>query len=170
MPIQGRRRSADIYFNDPNRQTYVRNCTITNWGSGIKIESATQRPQLVAGNLITDCSGYGIELTSTSWVGLIGPNRIRDCALGNTNVITGTDWANAGRILPLNTTDTGGPETDYANAAAGNYTLLSASPGHNANYPKNSDFGCYGAPDSGGTGGGTAVFNPLATTIIESVP
>jgi hypothetical protein len=164
--IKGAGGGAGIYFAD-SRPCYIRNCTVTNWQDGVFWNTTTpDQLSWIAGNMLTDNSRYGINLsTGTQWCGIIGPNRVRDNVSGDTNSAT-LDWANAGRILPLVTTDTGGPETDYTNASGNDYSLIATSPAKDANRPKNSDLGAFGLPTTTG-GGGTSVFNPLGQFIIR---
>ena len=165
--IKGPGTGSGLLLDTNSKAATIRNCTITGWTDGILFSSSTgDIPSLLCGNMLTDNSGYGINFTTANFVALIGPNRTRDNALGDTNNFAG-NWLQCGRIFPLVTTDTGGPETDYVNAAANNYNLIPASPGKGANRPSVSDLGPYGLPDPAG-GGGAAVFNPLAQTIIRS--
>jgi hypothetical protein len=121
---------------------------------------------MIWGNMVTDNSGYAINGTSNG-MAYIGPNRVRDNTSGT--IVTGinsSNWLAIGRFWPLTTTDTGGPESDYVNAASGDYNLVSTSPAVGSSYPKYADFGAYPLQNTGG-GGGAAVFNPLAQTIIR---
>ena len=159
--IKGAGAGAGIYFTG-NKAVLVRNCTISNWQDGIYWNVASNdRQAWIAGNMLTDNSRYGINV-GAGWIGIVGPNRVRDNVTGNTNT---HDWFLAGRIIPFVTTDTGGASTDYTNVATNDYSLIQASPGKGVNIPKISDHGAYGLPDP--SGGGTAVFNPLAKTIIR---
>lgn len=163
--IKGAGGGTGVYYDDSNRMINLRNCTITGWQDGIWYNTAnTDNLNWIAGNMITDNSRYGVNINA-SWCGIIGPNRTRDNVSGDTS-IPGENWALAGRIFPLVTTDTGGPETDYTNAAANDYSLIAASPAKDANRPKNSDLGCYGLPTTV-TGGGSALFHPLKPFIIR---
>jgi hypothetical protein len=164
--IKGAGSGAGLYA-DGNKVITIRNCTITGWQDGIFWNTpSNDRTAWIAGNMITDNSRYGINLsTGTAWVGLIGPNRTRDNVSGDTSSST-LDWSQTGRIIPLVTTDTGGPATDYVNTSVNNYNLIQASPGKGVNVPKISDLGAYGLPDPSG-GGGSAVFHSLENFIIQ---
>lgn len=163
--IKGAGAGAGLYF-DASRPVAVRNCTIAGWQDGLLWNTASSDYlSWLAGNMITDNARYGVNI-SAAWAGIIGPNRVRDNVTGNTSNAT-LDWTQAGRILPLVTIDTGGPETDYVTAASNNYNLIPASPAKGVNIPKTSDLGAYGLADP--AGGGT-VFNPLAQTIIRPAP
>jgi hypothetical protein len=160
--VKGNGGIAGIHAEYDNRNGFIRNNTILGFVDAFYV-ATTQSPLIVAGNMITDNSGYAFNLVGNSCPILIGPNRIRDNALGSINL--GGNYTDCGRIYPTITTDTGGPETDYVNAAAGDYNLISASPGKEANTWKWSDIGAFQRKDAGG--GGAAVFNPLAQTIIR---
>ena len=165
--IKGPGTGSGIYFDGSNPCCNLRNNTIVGWTDGVKFNnSVSEHPNWICGNMITDCAGYGVNFTTTSMESIIGPNRTRDNALGDTNNAA-QNWLQAGRIIPLVTTDTGGPTSDYVNPATNDYNLIPASPGKGVNVPKISDMGAYGLPDPAGGGGGTAVFNPLGTTIIK---
>lgn len=155
-----------MYTDQTNRGNSIRNCTITGWVDGIRVTGPLTEPTWFAGNMITDCSGYAVNLASLSWMGILGPNRVRDCALGILPASV-PDWSQAGRIIPLVTTDTGGPESDYVNAATNDYSLVSTSPARNVNLPPWSDMGAYDMKDPTGGGGGTALFHPLKPFIIH---
>jgi hypothetical protein len=166
--IKGAGGPQGVLGDSANRQPTIRNNTIAGWVDGIKLTASTATNYLssISGNMITDCTGYAINVPA-GWCGIIGPNRVRDCTLGILPATT-SEWTNGGRIIAVVTTDTGGPETDYVSAAANNYNLISGSPGKAVNRPIYADMGAYNAQDTGG--GGTAVFNPLLTTIIEAAP
>lgn len=97
--------------------------------------SATLRTTIV-GNMMTD-SAYAVkslyqptgDLPITRYY-----NRTRD----NTSADTGfTEWPSIGEV----TTDTGGPETDYVNAAGNDFRLISTSPAKGAGVPAYIDIG-----------------------------
>ena len=164
--IKGAGAGAGIYF-DGGRPCYVRNCTVTGWQDGVFWNTTTpDSMSWICGNMLTDNNRYGINLSTGSvWCGIIGPNRTRSNVSGDTSAST-FDWANAGRILPLITTDTG---SDYTNAALNDYTLISSSPAIAENRPKYSDLGAYGLEHSAG-GGALTVLHPLIPQIIRPAP
>jgi hypothetical protein len=162
--IKGAGGAVGININDSNRAPFIRNNTITGWQDGIYFNQSMNHPSFSCGNMITDNARYGVNFATATCPGIVGVGRVRDNVSGDIN--NGTqDWLQAGRIIPMVTTDTGGPETDYVNAAANDYSLIAASPGKGTNRPKIADMGPYGLPDP--SGGGAAVFNPLAQTIIR---
>jgi hypothetical protein len=92
---------------------------------------------LLLNNHVTDCSKWIDNLHSaTAAISVIeGYNRIRDV----TTPRTGVETVTIGEV----TTDTGGAETDYTNAAGGNFILISGAPGRAAGSPQNTDIGAY---------------------------
>ena len=94
---------------------------------------------------------------------VLGPNRFRDNVTGA--IATFGNYITAGRIFTQVTADTGGDETDYVNAAANDYNLISASPGKATNTWKYADMGAFQRQES--VGGGT-IFNPLGQTLIRA--
>lgn len=71
-------------------------------------------------------------------------NRTRD----NTSADSGFgDWPEYGAV----TTDTGGAETDYTDAASGDFTLISGAPGEDAGFPAYADIGAYQGSAAGGS-------------------
>lgn len=155
-----------IMGDNSNRQPAIRNCTIAGWVDGIKLTTATSYASWFSGNMITDCSGYAINVPA-AWCGIIGPNRVRDCTSGSLPATT-SEWTGAGRIIALVTTDTGGPETDYTDASTNDYSLISASPGKEVNIPKFADMGAYQRKESGALLMGNR--HPLIPQIIRPAP
>jgi hypothetical protein len=164
--IKGNGGAFGINSDQSDRVAYVRNNTITGFTDAIRWSAVTDWPSFICGNMITDNAGYALNMLNVGDMILIGPNRTRDNALGVAGGAA-AQWADTGRLVPLVTTDTGGPETDYANAASNDYNLIAASPARNQNVPRFTDLGAYDNKDAAGGGGGTAVFNPLAQTIIR---
>lgn len=82
----------------------------------------------VIGNHLTDGSAYGIDSQYAATANLsavISYNRFRDNTSGTSNGFadwaTATDWGNV-------TTDTGGAETDFVAASAGDFNLVPNAP------------------------------------------
>ena len=104
--------------------------TIYSAGSGgiLGPNAAMTAPSLYLDNHVTDCTGYAFDSAykSTAEVpAIFACNRTRDNSSGP---IDGhDDWAST--ALNHQTTDTGGPETDYANAGSGDFNLISGAPG-----------------------------------------
>jgi hypothetical protein len=77
-------------------------------------------------NHITDSTGYAFDSAYKATAdnpGIFAYNRTRDNTSG---AIDGFgDWPLVNHV----TTDTGGPETDYVNAASGDFNLISGAPG-----------------------------------------
>jgi len=73
-------------------------------------------------------------------------NRLRDITTARTGIITVT----IGEV----TTDTGGPETDYVDAAGGNLRLISTSPAVSVGMAPYMDIGAYQRQPSAASGGG----------------
>ena len=164
--IRGAGGGYGIYSDgDTNRHAYVRNNTITGWADAVRVTGALDSLLYLGGNIVTDNSGYAFNMMSVNGEVIIGPNRTRDNVLGDVNGVS--QWAFAGRMFPTVTTDTGGPETDFVNAAAGDYRLIAGSPARNTNVPKWSDLGAYDYKESGGA---AAVFHPLLPQIIRPAP
>jgi hypothetical protein len=162
--IKGAGGSRGIEVNDQIPTLF--NNTITNWQDGIYFTSTQDRMPVVWGNMVTDNSGYAINGTSNA-MAFVGPNRVRDNTSGTIAAgINGSTWLSIGRFWPLTTTGSGA-SADYVNAASSDYNLVSSSVAVGNNYPKYADFGAYPLQNTGG-GGGSAVFNPLAQTIIRS--
>lgn len=167
--FKGAGAGAGIYM-DSSKAELIRNNIITGWQDGIYWNTASSsRLSWVAGNMITDNSRYGVNV-SAAWIGIIGPNRTRDNVTGDTSNAT-LDWTQTARILPLVTTDTGGPETDYVAAASNNYNPVSATaPGIAQNRPKFSDMGAYGLQHPTGGALAAGVMHPLLPQIIRPAP
>jgi hypothetical protein len=162
--IKGAGGSRGIEITDNIPTLY--NNTITNWQDGIYLSSTQDRMPMIWGNMVTDNSGYAINGTSNG-MAYIGPNRVRDNVSGTIVAgINSSNWLAVGRFWPLTTTDTGAATSDYTNPASGDYNLVSTSPAVGSSYPKYADHGAYPLQNTGG--GGTAVFNPLAQTIIRA--
>ena len=161
--LKGANGPQGIDVTPNNRESYIRNNTIVGFQQGIRVYS-DDAPTVVSGNMITGNSDWGIKEGSVNSALVLGPNRFRDNVSGN--IATFGNYLTAGRIFAQVTTDTGGDETDYVNAAGGDYNLISASPGKATNTWKYADMGAFQRQEATG-GGGATVFNPLAQTIIR---
>jgi hypothetical protein len=117
-----------INFETVGNQPLISNCTFYNFGTCILVPNAGTTQNLVlVNNHATDSSKWLDNLfIGTATYDIIEVNsRTRD----NTTPRTGFgDSLNIAEV----TTDTGGPETDYENAAAGDITLIAAAPGVDA--------------------------------------
>lgn len=139
-----------ISLTGVNAYTIISCNTITACGGdGIDIVTGTAVTHIIANNIITDNGGYGIDFNSAAVASVLANNRYRDNTSGNINL--GTDWVTATNWGAV-TTDTGGPETDYVDAASDNYNLIAASPAVNAGLPLNAAIGALQRDQSGGGG------------------
>lgn len=120
-------------------------------GDGINVVTGTTGRQTIMGNHITDQKAYGINLVSAANAAFLAYNRLRDNVSGGIN--SGTDWA-AGTSLGHVTTDTGSVETDYMNAASGDFRLIATAAGVLGSFPYARDIG---AAQSQSGGGGTLI-------------
>ncbi len=105
----------------------IANCA----GDGINVLTGTTGLQCFVGNMITDNTGDGIDMVSTSNGAFAAYNRTRDNASGYANA---GDWITASQFGDV-TTDTGGASTDYTNAGSQDYTLIDGSPATNTAFP-----------------------------------
>jgi hypothetical protein len=140
-----------ITNNSSNVGFIVGNTIVGGSSDGIAL-AVTAGVQLIVNNCITDNSGFGINLNNSGATAMIGFNRTRDNGAG---AISGaTDWVSAAGWGAV-TTDTGGPETDYTNASATDYRLISTSPAISVGIPSYRDMG---ALQHQATGGGSYIF------------
>lgn len=117
--------------------------TIVGGGAdGINVVTSTTQNQLLVGNQITDNTGDGINMVSTSNGAFAANNRFRDNASTYNNF---GDWITATSYNDV-TTDTGGPETDYMNFSGNDYNLIWESPARGAGNPLYADIGALQAP------------------------
>lgn len=165
--IKGAGGGIGIWQNSNQWPFMALNNTIVGWTDAVKITADAQWASLLWGNMVTDNAGYGVNGTVAGNMIFVGPNRTRDNVLGDFSGTTAPDWTTCGRFWPLVTTDTGGPETDYANAAANDYNLVTASPGRQQNRPLWLDLGAYDKKDP--VAGGGALFHPLVPFIVKGV-
>jgi hypothetical protein len=124
-------------------------CTFYNLATAIELANAAHaRGPIITNCHATDCTKWIDNLyTGTSAVACIEHNnRTRD----NTTPRTGVgDGVNAGEV----TTDTGGIATDYVDAGAGNFRLITGAPGLEAGMIAYSDIGAYQKQPSASGGG-----------------
>lgn len=118
-------------------------------GDAIDIVTGTTVTHLISNNIFTDNGGYAIDFNNAAVASVLSNNRYRDNTSGNINL--GTDWVTATNWGAV-TTDTGGPETDYVDAASDNYNLIASSPAVNAGLPLNAAIGALQRDQSGGGG------------------
>lgn len=121
--------------------------TITGASDAINVVTATTSPQCIGMNMLTDNSGYGINMVSTTNFGLIYYNRTRANTSGAIN--SGTGWVNAASYGEVTT----GSSSDYVNSATGDYRLIAASPAAGAGYPKYGSMGALQRDASASAGG-----------------
>lgn len=94
----------------------------------------------------TDSGKFLNQQYASGQAWILGYNRTRD----NTNADTGlNDWPGYGRV----TTDTGGAETDYTNAAGGDFSLIASSPAKGAGIPPYIDIGASQRQEPAASGG-----------------
>ena len=102
-------------------------CTFYNLGTALRLPNVVAVSAiLLTNNHVTDCAKYIDNLYVTDEDVLFElNNRTRDNITPRTGVFQGVL---AGEVI----TDTGGAETDYVNAGAGDFNLISGAPGINA--------------------------------------
>jgi hypothetical protein len=107
-------------------QTIMGNTIYGGKGIGFKDVAFTVL-SVIVNNHVTDNADWGIvNLNASGSPILLAHNRTRDTSSGA--VSWNGDWDNATMWNHV-TTDTGGPETDYVNAAGNNFNLISGAPG-----------------------------------------
>ncbi len=112
--------------------------TIVGGGAdGINVVTGTTTTNILIGNMITDNTGDGIDMVSTSNGAYVANNRFRDNA--NTYNNAG-NWITATSYNDV-TVDTGGPSTDYVASGSNDYNLIYASPATSAGNPAFADIG-----------------------------
>lgn len=125
----------------------IGNTIVGNTGSGININTGSTVLDVVVGNMITDNGGYGIDGVSAANAVFAAYNRTRDNTSGALNLAT--DWLAATTYSHV-TTDTGGQATDYVNAGANDYTLISSSPAKGVGLFAHRDIGAVQHADASG--------------------
>lgn len=135
--------NTGIQFLATSAKIKVKNCTFYNLTTAISFPNLvnSHHHQLV-NNICTDCGEFVNSLYSATAAhgAILINNRTRD----NTSANTGLEIVEIGSI----TTDTGGAETDYVNAAAGNLRLISTSPAKATAMPAYMDCGAYQIQES----------------------
>lgn len=134
--------AAGILLGATNQTGFIIDNTIVGYIVGIKYLSGMTVITCAMGNMITDCTTYGIDFIASDTAVLTGWNRMRD---NGTATNSGAGWFAATNFKPV-TTDTGGPETDYVDSAANNYDLKIMgipSPAVGAGIPEFSSIGAH---------------------------
>lgn len=122
----------------------VHNNTIYNCGGdGIDIAAGNTTIVKFVANHITNCGGYGINFNGATCEAVIIANRFRDNTSGN--ISGAADWT-SGTNWRVVTTDTGGAETDFTNAASKDFSLVAGSPGIGGAPGYLTDIGAWGTP------------------------
>jgi hypothetical protein len=134
----------DVAF-DALRPINIRHSTFYNLGTAIRPQSFAPGSTIyLSHNHATDCSKWidNLYAATANITSIEFYNRLRDI----TTPRTGVEAIIVGEI----TTDTGGAATDYEDAGAGDFHLITAAPGYNAGVD-GSDIGAYQTdPPSGG--------------------
>lgn len=125
------------------------NTIVGNGGDAIRVVTGSTVTHQIWGNMITDNTGAGVNAVSTGNSVVLGYNRYRDN--GGGNVANGGDWTTVTDFGSV-TTDTGGPETDYQNAAGNDYRLIASSPARSAGLPASASMGALQPAATGGSG------------------
>lgn len=128
--------------------TTVIGCTFYGIGTCVRLPNAANVGVLVfINNCATDSSAWiSSQYSATANMAAIEMNnRTRDV----TTLLTGIEPIAVGEV----TTDTGGPETDYVDAAAGNFRLISTSPAVGVALTPYMSMGAYQLAAGGGGGG-----------------
>lgn len=114
---------------------------------GVAIVTTSTALHCFANGMLTDNGAFGINFTSAAAEAVIASMRYRDNTSGPTNL--GTDWVSA-TSWDIVSTDTGGPETDYTDAATQDFRLISASPAKAAGILPYLDIGALQRQEAGG--------------------
>ncbi len=132
-----------IVTNNVSAQPFVRNNTIVGCtGDGINYVTASTGLQYVVGNMITDNSGDGIDMTQTTMAAFVAYNRLRDNANSFANAgdwITATSYGQAS----TDTGTTGTTATDYTNYGGNIFSLINTSPATSASQPPSASAGAF---------------------------
>ncbi len=145
--------SVGIDLLDDQINSVIYGNTIHNVGIAIRSPNeANVSFSFYINNHITECDEYiDNQYSATASKVII---EINNRTKNNTTARTGIgDGIAVGEI----TTDTGGDETDFVNAGAGNFRLISAAPGKAAGMVEFADCGAYQREEAGGGGGGMIV-------------
>ena len=134
----------------------VTNCTFHNLAAGIQTTSAHTGGMIILSGCHCTDGTYLIDNTTTIAVYDIN-NRTRDLTSGKA---TGAELITTKAV----TTDTGGAETDFVDAANGNFRLLTTAPGYNARFNGGDIGGLQTDPPAGGGGGSALLLGGLGQT------
>lgn len=127
--------------------------TFYNLDTAVRLPNAVNAGFITTiNNCCTDCgkwinSQYSATATMSA---IIANNRTRDI----TTLLTGIEGVEFGEV----TTDTGGPDTDYVNANAGNFRLIATAPGIGTGLVAYMDIGAYQRVAEAGSSGGSFTF------------
>ena len=132
------------------------NCIIDNTivgcaGDGIDMITGSTNLQFIAGNMITDNTGNGVDLVSSANAVFMAANRFRDNAA---SVNSGSDWVTATRYMGVDSGTTGDTSTDYENYGAFDFRLKNTSPATSAGIPLKASIGANQRDQTGAGGGG----------------
>lgn len=122
-------------------------------GDGINVVAGNTRLNSVTNCMMTDNTGWAVNLNNANVSCILGNNRYRDNTSGNVNL--GTGWATATNHGAV-TTDTGGATTDYVAPVTFDYRLIAASPATSAAQPASASMGALQRTQTGGGGGQTS--------------
>lgn len=118
-------------------------------GDGINIVDSSTVFALIQNNIITDNGGWAIDLNNTSTGAIVKHNRFRDNVSGQVN---GGSQLYTEMVFGNVTTDTGGPETDYVDAAGLDFRLIASSPAVSVAIPAAMSMGALQRDQTGGGG------------------
>ena len=121
-------------------------------GDGIDVITGTTVLQFIAGNMITDQTGVGIDMVSAANAGFMAYNRLRD---NSASINSGTDWVAATSYGHQDTGTTGTTATDYVDYAGNDFRLVPTSPATSANLPAKGSIGAL-QRDQTSSGGASA--------------
>lgn len=125
-----------ISVNSTTGSSLIYGNTIVGGSSdGINVITANTALQGIFNNLITDNTGFGINMVSAANGGFLAYNRTRNNTAGAIN--SGTDWVAATTYAHV-TTDLG---TDYTSSGTNDYSLLVTSPAKGAGWFSSLDIG-----------------------------
>jgi hypothetical protein len=124
---------------------YVGNCTFYNLAEGVLTTAAHSGGQIIISGCHCTDGTYLVNNTTTVAVYDIN-NRTRDLTSGKS---TGAELITTKPV----TTDTGGAETDFVDAANDNFRLLTTAPGYNTRFDGGDIGGLQTDPPAGGGGG-----------------
>ena len=129
--------------------TLVMECTLDDFDEAVVLPNVVvTNPPIFIDNHITENGRWLDSLYSGTAANVVIEinNRTRDNITPRTGIGDGTNISEI-------TTDTGGPETDYVNAGADNFRLISGAPGETSGLIEFSDVGAYQREPSAGAGG-----------------